>query len=166
MENIVIIKGEVDYTITLDPGVWIFDDRKIDLNTYFRKPEVEKTNALDEYTKEISSHWDREITEGSILPPTIRTETKYKKEKMLTGTFGIPLKPFLLNASPTKKATQVSVITDKEHFIFDLSTGYEFVLGFSKDGKPLAENGPIHVYFGDGSNQSHPILDVREFLIT
>ncbi|MFL6555253.1 MAG: hypothetical protein ACJ8MO_03965, partial [Bacillus sp. (in: firmicutes)] len=27
MENIIIISGKVQYTITLDPSVWIFDDR-------------------------------------------------------------------------------------------------------------------------------------------
>ena len=35
MEIIIPIKGAVTYQLTLDPTVWIFDDRKLDLKTYF-----------------------------------------------------------------------------------------------------------------------------------
>jgi hypothetical protein len=164
MENIIIIKGKVNYMITLDPGVWIFDDRKVDLKTFFQKPILEK-NELEEYTKEISSHWDREITEGAIVPPTMKTEKKFEKEKLMLGTFGIPLKPFLQNASPFEEASQLIVVTNKDELVFDLSTSYDFILGFSDNGKPLKEDGPIHIYFGDGSNQTHPIKNVKEFLV-
>ena len=92
MESIISIRGKVKYTITLDPGVWIFDDRKVDLTTYFYE-EQQASNTLEEYTKSISRHWDREITEGSVYPPTLKTETKFQKEKLLNGTFGIPFKP-------------------------------------------------------------------------
>lgn len=165
MENIIIIKGKVKYIITLDPGVWIFDDRKVDLNTHFQKKQIEN-NELEEYTKEISSHWDREIMEGAIVPPTIKTETKYKKERLLLGSYGIPLKPFLLNASPFEEANQLIVVTSNDdELVFDLASGYEFILAFSNNGKPLKEDGPVHVYFGDGSNQTHPIKYVKELLI-
>ena len=89
MENIISISGNVKFPITLDPGVWIFDDRRVDLNTYFDEA-IEKTDALEEYTKSISKHWDREIMEGAIYPPTLKSEKKFEKEKVLTGTFGIP----------------------------------------------------------------------------
>jgi hypothetical protein len=164
MENIIMIKGRVNYSITLDPGVWIFDDRKIDLTTYFQEEKIEK-DELDEYTKEISSHWDREITEGATLPPTIKTEKKYIKEKLLSGSFGIPLKPFLINASPLEDTKELVVITDKEQIVFDLPTSYNFIIGFSRDGKPLLDNGPIHIYYGDGSNQNSPIVNVKELWV-
>lgn len=164
MENIIIIKGNVKYIITLDPGVWIFDDRKVDLKTYFQKKHIER-NELEEYTKEISSHWDREIMEGAIVPPTIKTEKKFKKEKLLLGSFGIPLKPFLLNASPFEEASQLIVVTNNDELVFDLTFSYDFILGFSDNGKPLKEDGPIHIYFGDGSNQTHPIKNVKELLV-
>ena len=35
MSTIMPFKGKVKFPITLDAGVWIFDDRRIDLNTYF-----------------------------------------------------------------------------------------------------------------------------------
>ena len=31
------------------------------------------------------------------------------------------------------------------------------ILCFSNNGKPLKEDGPVHVYFGDGSNKQNPI---------
>jgi hypothetical protein len=164
MENIIMIKGKVKYIITLDPGVWIFDDRKVDLTTFFQKPIIEK-NELEEYTKNVSSHWDREITEGAIVPPTIKTEKKYEKEKLLIGSFGIPLKPFLLNTSPLEEAKQLIVVTANEELVFDLSTSYDFILGFSENGKPLKESGPVHIYFGDGSNQTKPIINVKELVV-
>ena len=39
MADIVQVKGKVRYKITLDPSVWIFDDRIIDLDTYFTEPK-------------------------------------------------------------------------------------------------------------------------------
>jgi hypothetical protein len=164
VENIIIIKGKVEYTITLDPGVWIFDDRKVDLNTYFQNPIIEK-NEIEEYTKEISAHWDREITEGAVVPPTIKTEKRYEKEKLLEGSFGIPLKPFLLNAKPLKEANQLIVVTSDGELAYDLTTSYDFIMGFSHNGKPLKEDGPIHLYYADGSNQWKPIKNVKELLV-
>ena len=111
MEKIILFSGKVKYPITLDPGVWIFDDRRVDLTTYFNKEE-EKKDELEEYTKEISKHWDREIMEGAIFPPTLKTEKKFEKEKVLTGTFGIPFKPFLKNAEPESHASTVIIVCE------------------------------------------------------
>lgn len=41
MDSIVMIEGNVKYKITLDPSVWIFDDRKIDLKQYFQNEQLE-----------------------------------------------------------------------------------------------------------------------------
>lgn len=51
MGNIIQIKGSVKYSITLDPSVWIFDDRKIDLNTYFELASEDKPDELSQYKK-------------------------------------------------------------------------------------------------------------------
>jgi hypothetical protein len=166
MESIVTIKGKVVYPITLDPGVWIFDERKDSLEHFFH-PNKLRINELEEYTKEVSSHWDREITEGAKLPESQTPEKAktYKKEKLITGSFGIPLKPFLLNASPLEDAHQLIVLTSDGEIELDLGTAYDVILGFSKDGKPLKEDGPIHIYFGDGTNKEHPIKNVRGFIV-
>ena len=163
MEKIITITGQVKFPITLDPGVWIFDDRKIDLTTYFSTPN-EKVDDLLEYTKSVSRHWDREIMEGAIYPPTLKTEKKFIKEKVLTGTFAIPFKPFLENAEPKPVSSSVIIKCLQEDVEIPIEIAKDLVLGFSTNGKPV-DNGPVHVYFGDGSNQSNPIMNVREFII-
>lgn len=37
---------------------------------------------------------ERQIREGAVSPPTLKSEKKYEKEKLLDGTFGIKLEPF------------------------------------------------------------------------
>jgi hypothetical protein len=164
MENIILITGQVKYKITLDPGVWIFDDRRIDLTTYFSM-EKQQTNELEEYTKSVSKHWDREIMEGAIYPPTLKTEKKFEKEKVMTGTFGIPFKPFLQNAEPNQTAKMVVIKSSNGDHEIPLNIAENLILGFSKDGKQFSDDGPVHVYYGDGSNQRNPIKNVKEIII-
>lgn len=164
LESIILLKGKVNYQITLDPGVWIFDDRKVDLNTYFIQEKI-VTNELEEYTKSVSKHWEREIREGAIYPPTLKTERKYEKEKVLNGTFGIPLKPFLQNAEVQSDAEYVEFITPDQSIKVALQQANDVILGFSLKGKPLKEDGPVHVYYGDGSNVTNPIKSVKEIRI-
>ena len=164
MENIIMFSGNVKYPITIDPGVWIFDDRRVDLTTYF-DVETEKKDELEEYTKSISKHWDREIMEGAVFPPTLKTEKKFEKEKVLTGTFGIPFKPFLKNAEPDSNASTLIIICDDKEVRLSLDQANELILGFSENGKPLLEDGPAYVYYGDGTNRDQPIKKVREFRV-
>ena len=159
-----MITGNVKYKITLDPGVWIFDDRRIDLDTYFLN-EIDSHNELEEYTKSVSKHWDREIQEGAIYPPTLKTEKKYEKEKMLEGTFGIPFHDFLQNAKPNDSATTVQLVTNGGKIQLPLEQVEKAILGFSKCGKPLREDGPIHLYFADGSNKDHPLTHISGFIV-
>lgn len=165
METIIPIKGKVKYKITLDPGVWIFDDRKVDLNTYFNEDQ-ESEDALEEYTKTVSKHWDREIMEGAVYPPTLKTEVKFEKEKVLTGTFGIPFKPFLVIAEPEHNAKKLVIeYGESDQVSLSLEEASGLILGFSKDGKPLKDDGPLHVYYHDGSNTENPIKNVTGFTV-
>lgn len=137
---VIVIKGNVKFTITLDPSVWIFDDRKVDVHTYFtRHPEIEQREDSDDIQK-ISAYWDREIQEGAVSPPTLQTEKQFEKEKILTGTFGMPFAPFLRNAEPNENATKVVIITENGDTTISLAEAYELLLCFSKDGKPLKED--------------------------
>ncbi|SFA76174.1 MULTISPECIES: hypothetical protein [unclassified Bacillus (in: firmicutes)] len=164
MENVLSIQGNVKYSITIDPGVWIFDDRKIDLDTYSFKEE-DKRDEKEEYTKAISKHWDREISEGAIYPPTMKTERKFEKERVLNGTFGIPFKPFLTNASPLPEAKEVTIVSSEGDITVPLDSAYEMILQFSQNGKPLKEDGPVHLFWGDGSNKLNPIRNIKAFLV-
>ncbi|WP_374721055.1 peptidyl-prolyl cis-trans isomerase [Peribacillus tepidiphilus] len=164
MENIILLKGKVKFPITLDPGVWIFDDRKKELHEFFSNEKIE-TDDIESYTKAVSEHWDREIREGAIVPPTLKTEKVFKKQQVLNGTFGISFHHFLKNASPVKEATIIKVITTEGAHTFQLKEAENFILCFSRDGKPLKEDGPVHLYLKDGSNRKHPIKNVKAFEI-
>lgn len=164
MKDIISFKGKVKYPITIDPSVWIFDDRRIDLSAYFEKEHVQ-IDEEEEYKKSISKHWDREIREGAVFPPTLKTERKFEKEKVLTGTFGMPLAPFIQNAEPDESANTLVIETDQDEFSFSIEKAKEFILQFSINGKPLREDGPVYVIFGDGSNRDNPIKNVNAFRI-
>lgn len=165
MGNIILLTGKVNYTITLDPGVWIFDDRRIDLTSYLYE-EDEKENELEAYTRAVSKHWDREIVEGASFPQTLKSEIKFEKEKILTGTFGIPFKPFLTNAEPVNDAKHLVIETDNGEIKLPLKTAYDLIFKFSDNGKPLTEDGPLHIIYGDGSNKDNPIKNVRRLQIS
>jgi hypothetical protein len=120
---------------------------------------------LEEYTKEVSKHWDREIMEGAIFPPTLKSEKKFEKEKLLTGTFGMPFKPFLKNAEPSEDAKDLIIETKDGEVEVPLTVAYDLIFKFSDNGKPLKEDGPIHIFYKDGSNQNNPIKNVTRFIV-
>jgi hypothetical protein len=137
--DIILLTGNARYTITLDPSSWLFDDRKFDLDTYFKEP-----HGLDN-------------------PPR-----KYKKRELLKEafTFAVPLKPFLENAEPAPEAVKLVIRTKKgDEYDISLETARTAILSFTKDGKFLTENGPAHFYYGDGSNRDHPITDIAQLII-
>ena len=159
METIISITGAVQYNLTLDPTVWIFDDRKLDLTTYF---DQEKEAVDDEkYLREVGAHWSREIMEGAVFPPTLKTERKFDRKGMLTGTFGIEIKPFLENATILDTATEVVFeTTDGSEHTFSIEEAKTLIFKFSHEGKPLLEDGPVHILFADGSNRDNPIKNI------
>ncbi|TWT28067.1 peptidyl-prolyl cis-trans isomerase [Planomicrobium sp. CPCC 101110] len=162
MEFIIPFKGEVKYKITIDPTVWIFDDRKLDLNTYFVETRVER-DELEEYKRGMGEHWSREIMEGATVPPTLNSEKTYnrkEKNEMMAGTFGMAFKPFLENAEPSEQASTVVIETANGEQSFSIEEAKKLIFKFSQDGKPLKEDGPVHVLLPDGSNQQNPITDV------
>ena len=166
METIIFINGKVKFPITIDPLVWIFDDRKVEIDTYFNN-EQEKVDELEDYTKKASQFWQKEIQEGAIMPPTLKSERKFKKLQLIESSFGIPFKPFIENAEPEADASEVIVTSNGKELSFPLEQAKEFFIGFSKEGKPLSEEegGPIHLYFGDGSNRENPITHVQSFTL-
>jgi hypothetical protein len=160
MEQIIPFKGKVTFPITLDPGVWIFDDRRIDLDSYFTEPDRPEADPNKEYTKSMSKFWEKEIREGATFPPTIKSEKKYEKEKVLTGSFGVPLAPFLKNAEPADDASQLVIETKNGDHSFAIEEADSLIMAFSNKGKPFREDGPVHILLKDGSNLDHPITHV------
>jgi hypothetical protein len=169
-EFVFFIEGDVGRRLTIDPSVWIFDERKVDLLTYFeeRFTKDEDEDEDEAYKKAISAQWDKELTEGSEppRPNTNGNKIKYEKQKLVNGTFGMPLKPFLINSQPVEDANQVIVEHhDGSQEFFPFEEAISFIIGFSDHGKPLREDGPVHLYFEDGSNQESPIRNIKRLLV-
>lgn len=154
--SVISMKGNIKYAITLDPGVWIFDDRKF----LFNQDLVTKKAAIDSEIETIDQ--ERQISEGNILPPTLQSEKKYKKQKMLEGTFAIYFEPFLNNAEPNPTATTCIFHSVDGKHSFSLEEARKLLFCFCKNGKPLRKGGPIHVYSADGTE---PITNVTEIVI-
>ena len=164
VETIIPLKGAVKFQLTLDPTVWIFDDRKLDLTTYFHTEKVEEGD--EKYLRDMGAHWSREIMEGAVFPPTLKTERKFDRKGMMTGTFGMEIKPFIHNAEVNEDATEVVFeCANEEEFVFPIEKAKTFIFKFSQDGKPLLEDGPVHLLFADGSNLDNPIKNVRAIRI-
>ncbi|GAB2543226.1 hypothetical protein [Gracilibacillus alcaliphilus] len=144
---IIQLKGKVKYPITLDPSVWIFDDRKIRLEEAFReKPETEE---------------EQETIGRLHKPPVNHSIKKYNKKELLNDSYVMPIKEFIENAEIDKHAQGVTIITEQEEYHISLATLLQSLLLFSLNGKQIKEGGPAHLYFGDGSNQDNPIKAIK-----
>ncbi len=166
MKDILQINGNVKFPIYLDPGTWIFDDRKFDLDSWHPENKQKEDQEQETYLKQVSSQWDKEIIEGASPPPSNPVK-KTKKQQLTETSFGIFLKPFLLNTEPDSTSATVIVHTEKSNFSFTFEEALQLVAGFSINGKPIKsdEGGPIHIYHGDGSNRHDPIKNVTGFTI-
>src|SRR5690625_2759918 len=106
---IIQLKGNVTYPITLDPTVWIFDDRKIILNEAFEKKAEESNGQRNGYQKQ-AELFDQEY--NRIKPPVNKSINKYEKEKILVNTYVMPIKDFVNHAEVNQDAERVILKTD------------------------------------------------------
>lgn len=129
------IKGNVDFVITIDSSAWIFDDRKIHIEDLI--------NDDEEINFDDSVEWNRQIIEGETLPPTLKSEKKYrnKKEELLNGTFLMALDPFLEYAEPKSITYEITHKDGKTALAY--KDRYDHYAQFSKDGQRLYEDGMI-----------------------
>ncbi|WEY92087.1 peptidyl-prolyl cis-trans isomerase [Bacillus subtilis] len=157
--SVIQVKGNVTYPITIDPSVWIFDDRKFD-----RKGDSQDT-YLQSAGDESDLDPERVIREGRIAPPTLKTEKQYEKQKLMNGSFAMRLGTVLKNAEPNSSATQCVFVTSSGKAAVSLETALNSIVHFSEAGKPIQEGGPVHIYFEDPVHHKQPITDVKEIEI-
>ncbi|WZY01048.1 peptidyl-prolyl cis-trans isomerase [Bacillus sp. FSL W7-1360] len=162
-EFVFFITGKVKKPLTIDPSVWIFDERKIDLKKSFDETLLTSEEPhLNTYTKAISAQWDKEITEGATPPNPNRDTNRisYDRDSLETGSFAMPLAPFFQKASPHDNATNIEIETHtEEKWTFTREQAMQLVAAFCENGKPLKEDGPIHLYIADGITRA-PIRHV------
>jgi hypothetical protein len=158
---IVPIIGKVTYQITMDPTVWIFDDRKIILEEAFS--DNNEKNNIDE-AQLAAERWERAIGNFS-KPPVNKSITKHERENILKYSYVMPITDFLNHAEVKAEATDVTLVTEEKDITIPLSDLYNSYLMFARDGKPLREDGPVHLLYKDGSNKENPIKGIKKIII-
>ncbi|UTR15225.1 peptidyl-prolyl cis-trans isomerase [Salipaludibacillus sp. LMS25] len=161
---IVSIKGAVKHTIIIDPGVWIFDERKVNLNTYFTEDHLDASTA---YFEQLGRSWDDQRLKGT-RPQSNDNKLSVDKKALTTSSYGMPLSPFITHAQPSSKASKVtfSSTTGSTYYICSLNEAENGILGFSHKGQPLEETGPVHFYLNDGSNFLTPVRGIDTITIS
>jgi len=160
---IIQLKGKVTYPITLDASVWIFDDRKVKLEDAF-KPKVEKPEV--DKAKKAAQLFDQELYfKTKVKPPVNKTLNRYEREQALTHSFVMPISEFIKNAEIHQDATKAILHTNGDDVIITVEQLVDAYILFAEDGKPVKEDGPVHLYFGDGKNKDNPIKGIHSITI-
>ncbi|RPF56126.1 hypothetical protein [Aquisalibacillus elongatus] len=158
---IVQIQGNVRHPITLDPTVWIFDDRKILLDEAFNNQSSDAQNhAANEDTP-----FNRNQYQQKMNPPINESVKKFDRKKVLENSYLMPINHFLPNAEPDKNATKAILHTDDGQQEITIDELNDSLLLFALDGKPLKDDGPVHLYFNDGRNYDAPIKSIKKIHI-
>lgn len=159
---IVTITGNAKYQITLDPTVWIFDDRKVLFDTLFSEPDP----TYEQEEREIEEHLtDEERYSQRVKPPVNKSINRYEREQILKNSYAMALAHFIAHAEVAEDATTVILETNHDPVEVPLNKIKTCYLLFAVDGKPLKEDGPVHVYFEDGSNKESPITGVKKIVV-
>ncbi|SDN23986.1 hypothetical protein [Alkalicoccus daliensis] len=160
-EMIVKITGAVKHPIMIDPGVWIFDERRVDMDKVFDEEE----KSIEEKDFAAMGRAFDEQRKG-VNPQTNGNKVTISKKDLTEKSLGIHLTPFIVNAEPESHAERVIVQRiNNQEVILPLDKVKTAIAAFSHKGAPLKENGPIHLYMADGSNRYSPITGVTGFTI-
>lgn len=161
---IVRLLGNVKFPLTLDPTVWIFDDRKIPYEDAFKSQK--QTVDTEEEWKKTSRAWDREVYQQKVKPPVNKSISKMEGKKILEGTFVMPIKDFLTTSQPKTQAKEAILHKrDGQTVHLSLEELENSMLLFAEEGKPIKEDGPVHLYLKDGSNKNEPVTGIEKIEI-
>lgn len=160
---IIPITGKVTYTITLDPSVWIFDDRKIIFDDAFVNDTPSKTEK-DEL-EQAAQRWSQEVYLQKVKPPVNKSITKFEREKILVNTYVMPIHDFIEHAEVEANAENAILHHLNGETTIPLNKLQAGYLLFAVEGKPVKENGPAHFYYHNGSNKDNPIKGVHKISI-
>jgi len=152
---IILIKGNIKYPLTLDPSVWIFDDRKIPFENFL--------SGKDD-TKDCEKIYDS--YEYKIKPPVQASLEKFKQAGPGSGSYVMPLKPFLERSEPAIESNNAILLAKNNTIMAELSMNelMESALLFAIDGKQISEDGPVHLYLSNNQT-SVPIKGFSNIII-
>src|SRR5699024_150889 len=100
-----------------------------------------------------------------IKPPVNKSLNRYEREQALKHSYVMPLEHFIKNAEINESAERVILKTDGDDNVISKEQLESSYLLFAFNGKPLKDDGPVQLYFGDGSNQHDPIKGIKEIII-
>ncbi len=159
MADVIVFKGAVSYPITMDPSVWIFDERKIDLQAY-QGEELQDMWDVNEYLEGTGSQWDKELKEGSTPPSERKSISMVEQRKALEGDYAMRLAYFIENAQPRANVTAMRILRESgEHVTLSLADAKRALLQFAKGGKPIREGGPALLYLPETWREKGPAID-------
>lgn len=161
---IVPITGNIAYKITLDPTVWIFDDRKILLEEAFSN-KVNKEPDEEDELEQSAQRWNRAVNQHKIKPPINKSISRFEREKILVNSYVMPIGEFVNYAEIKDTATDVTLSTKNGEIKISLDDLRNCYLLFAIEGKPLKEDGPVHLFYQDGSNKDEPITGVEKIIV-
>jgi|SRR5690625_3482900 len=159
---IVQLKGKVNFPITLDPTVWIFDDRKIVLEEVFSNDYSQDQRNEDNIKKRAKMF---EQTYNSIKPPVNKSINRFEREKILVNSYVMPIRDFLNHAELKNEAKSAILKRNNDDVIITIEQLVDSYLLFSIKGKPIIEEGPVQLLFGDGTNKHDPIKNIVQIII-
>lgn len=163
---IIPILGNVTYQITLDPSVWIFDDRKILFEEAFK---ADRSNTDQSYAasleEQAAKRWNRALYPDHIKPPVNRSISRMEGKKILENSYVIPLYDFVRNAELMDGATEAIVETTSGDEAMSINQLINCYMLFSWNGRQIKDEGPAHLYFKDGSNKQNPIKGIKKIRI-
>lgn len=166
MNNLIIpILGNVTYPITLDPSVWIFDDRKILFEEAFQAQPSNEDNSSVSPEDEAAMRWNRAIYPDHIKPPVNRSISRMEGKEILKNSYVIPLHDFIENAEVKDGTNNAILDTTTGEVSISISQLLNSYMLFAWDGKQLNDEGPAHLYFQDGSNKQNPIKGIQKIRI-
>ncbi|WP_214827229.1 hypothetical protein [Exiguobacterium algae] len=134
------LDGAVRHPLTIDPTVWIFDERKRNVE------ELDKTveNDSEAYYAKMGKAWDEGLAQGSKIDHN-KPMSRADKDAALRDSFAMPLAPFLQNTEPEEHATHVRFYGDTV-LTLPLDEASTVYLQFSQNGKVLSD-GPVYVLY-------------------
>lgn len=145
---IIQVKGNVTYPITLDPSVWIFDDRKVKIENAFTDDITDSHNKVEDNSK-------------LNKPPVNHSIKKYNKKELLQNSYVMPIREFLEHAEIKENAKAAHLHTINGMVEISIDSLLNAFLWFAIDGKQIKEQGPAYLLYGDGSNQNNPIKGIQ-----
>jgi hypothetical protein len=160
---IIPFTGNVKFPLTLDASVWIFDERRIKFEEAFTENGTINPAEVKEKSFSSDERFNREVVMASNDNKPI---PRKDADEILESTYLIEFKPFFQKAEVKEDAASATLVQDNgEETIISLDQLENSYFLFSKNGKPLREDGPVHIYFGDGSNKDEPIKSVKKIVI-